>query len=75
MAESYAHTLVLPAIRQPAFQDSIPDGPFAGYPLSGVSPASDTPFGGKLLWVGNATCVVELNGIRFLTDPNFLHQG
>lgn len=75
MAETYAHTLILPAVRQPAFQDSQPDAPFEGYPLSGVSPASATPYGGKLLWVGNATVVVELNGIRFLTDPNFLHKG
>lgn len=72
--ETYAHTLVVPTTRQPTFQESQPDGPFTGYPLSGAG-ASSTPYGGKLLWVGNATCVLELNGLRFMTDPNFLHQG
>ncbi|RUS18806.1 hypothetical protein BC937DRAFT_88319 [Endogone sp. FLAS-F59071] len=30
---------------------------------------------GTLQWVGNATCIIEWRGIRFMTDPNFLHQG
>ena len=74
-AKKYTHTLTLPSTRQSAFQDSLPDGAFTDYPLSGAPAASETPYGGKLLWVGNATCVLELNGIRFLTDPNFLHKG
>lgn len=71
--EMFAHTLTLPAMRKPAFHDSLNDGPLTGYPKSEA--LSSTPYGGMLLWIGNATCVIELNGIRFMTDPNFLHQG
>ena len=30
---------------------------------------------GSLLFVGNATTVIEYGGFRLLTDPNFLHRG
>ena len=72
---SLAHfTLALPAIREPCFDASQEDAPLTGYAKSEAKPVI-TPLGGKLLWVGNATCVIELDGIRFMTDPNFLHQG
>lgn len=67
-------TLTLPTAREPCFDESLADAPLAGYAKSDSKPVS-TPFGGKLLWVGNATCIIEFNGIRFMTDPNFLHQG
>ncbi|EKM52465.1 uncharacterized protein PHACADRAFT_260891 [Phanerochaete carnosa HHB-10118-sp] len=67
-------TLTLLPTREPCFDESLPDDPLTGYAKSDSVPVN-TPFGGKLLWVGNATCVIEVNGIRFMTDPNFLHQG
>ncbi|EKM52466.1 uncharacterized protein PHACADRAFT_198525 [Phanerochaete carnosa HHB-10118-sp] len=71
-AANLTHTL--PTTRELCFDQSLPDAPLTGYAKSG-SAAVNTPFGGKLLWVGNATCIIEFNGIRFMTDPNFLHQG
>ena len=35
-------------------------------------PSSST---GSLTFIGTATVIVELGGFRFMTDPNFLHQG
>ncbi|KIP06568.1 hypothetical protein PHLGIDRAFT_452638 [Phlebiopsis gigantea 11061_1 CR5-6] len=68
-------TLTIPgAAREPCFDASKEDAPLSGYVKSNEKPVT-TPFGGKLLWVGNATCIIEFNGIRFMTDPNFLHQG
>ena len=70
-----AFTLTIPsAPREPCFDTSKADAPLSGYAKSNEKPVT-TPFGGKLLWVGNATCIIEFNGIRFMTDPNFLHQG
>ena len=66
--------LTLPVTREPCFDESLVDAPLGGYAKSDATPVN-TPFGGKLLWVGNATCIIEVNGIRFMTDPNFLHQG
>ena len=31
--------------------------------------------GARLTFIGTATVLVEIGGLRFLTDPNFLHQG
>lgn len=67
-------TLTLPTGREPCFDESLAEAPLTGYAKSSSVPVN-TPFGGKLLWVGNATCIIEFNGIRFMTDPNFLHQG
>ncbi|GJE89087.1 metallo-hydrolase/oxidoreductase [Phanerochaete sordida] len=67
-------TLTLPDSREPCFNQSLGDAPLTGFAKSSCE-AVNTPFGGKLLWVGNATCIIEFNGIRFMTDPNFLHQG
>jgi L-ascorbate metabolism protein UlaG (beta-lactamase superfamily) len=30
---------------------------------------------GRLTFIGTATVLIEVAGVRFLTDPNFLHQG
>jgi L-ascorbate metabolism protein UlaG (beta-lactamase superfamily) len=30
---------------------------------------------GRLTFIGTATVLIEVGGFRFLTDPNFLHQG
>jgi len=40
-------------------------------------PSYNSPSAGpnSVRWVGNATCILELNGVRIMTDPNFLHQG
>lgn len=35
----------------------------------------DDPTTGRLTFVGTATVILELAGLRILTDPNFLHQG
>lgn len=64
--------LMLSSVRQPAFDASLEDGPLSHHTSTETI---GTPFGGKLLWVGNATCVIEYEDIRFMTDPNFLHQG
>ena len=66
-------TLTLPASRGPCFDISLEDAPLS-YAKSSEKPVI-TPFGGKLLWVGNATVIIEFNGIRLMTDPNFLHKG
>lgn len=69
-----ASTLALPDVRESCFDSSLSDSPLGGYVKSQEKVVA-TPFGGKLLWVGNATCILEVDGIRFMTDPNFLHQG
>jgi len=63
-------TLTLPSERLPTFGDSTVKDPSltATEPLPGAK-------GGKVKWIGNATCIIEYGGIRFMTDPNFLHQG
>ena len=69
-------TLTLPSTREPTFEASVEDEPLTGHPQAAPDSApSISPFGGKLLWVGNATCIIEFDGIRFMTDPNFLHAG
>lgn len=30
---------------------------------------------GRVYWIGNATMIIEWQGMRILTDPNFLHAG
>jgi L-ascorbate metabolism protein UlaG (beta-lactamase superfamily) len=30
---------------------------------------------GRITWIGNATVLIEVAGLRILTDPNFLHAG
>ena len=68
------YTLTLPPTREPTFASSIPDSYLSGATI-GDAELTPVSCGGKLLWIGNATCIIELNGIRFMTDPNFLHQG
>lgn len=41
----------------------------------GASARHDDPATGRLTFVGNATVILEVAGLRILTDPNFLHQG
>ena len=41
--------------------------------LEGTAPRADGSV--RVTWVGNATVLLELDGFRVLTDPNFLHQG
>jgi len=36
---------------------------------------SDGDESGSMYFIGNATTVIEWNGVRILTDPNFLHAG
>ena len=62
-------TLNLPAERLPTFNGSTSTDPkMSGDPIPGSR-------GGKVKWIGNATCIIEYKNIRFMTDPNFLHQG
>jgi hypothetical protein len=61
--------LTLPPKRLATFSGSPEDNStISGDPLPGSH-------GGKVKWIGNATCIVEYRDIRFMTDPNFLHQG
>ncbi|KAI9034400.1 hypothetical protein DFJ74DRAFT_698375 [Hyaloraphidium curvatum] len=41
----------------------------------GPSPQNCDPRSGRALFVGTATVIVEWAGLRFMTDPNFLHKG
>lgn len=41
-------------------------------PLSGAKPAGDDA---SVYFIGNATTIIEWQGLRILTDPNFLHAG
>jgi L-ascorbate metabolism protein UlaG (beta-lactamase superfamily) len=41
----------------------------------GGSARHTDPATGTLTFVGNATVILEIAGLRILTDPNFLHQG
>ncbi|HEV7721787.1 MAG TPA: MBL fold metallo-hydrolase [Iamia sp.] len=41
----------------------------------GTHARHDDPTTGRLTFVGTATVILELCGLRILTDPNFLHQG
>ncbi len=41
----------------------------------GASARRADPATGELTFVGNATVILEVGGLRILTDPNFLHQG
>jgi L-ascorbate metabolism protein UlaG (beta-lactamase superfamily) len=46
-------------------------------PAINLLESDDPPIGttGSLMFVGTATVIVEIAGFRFMTDPNFLHQG
>ena len=68
-------TLTLPSHRPATFDGSLQDGPLSKTSKATGTIHTTTPFGGKLLWVGNATCIIEFDDIRFMTDPNFLHAG
>lgn len=41
----------------------------------GASARHLDPTTGRLTFIGTATVILELRGLRILTDPNFLHQG
>jgi L-ascorbate metabolism protein UlaG (beta-lactamase superfamily) len=42
--------------------------------LGPITPAPSRT-SGSLTFIGTATVIVEIGGFRFMTDPNFLHQG
>jgi len=65
-----SQTLTLPTERLPTFTGSPSKEP----PLKNADPVPGLR-GGKVKWIGNATCIVEYGNIRFMTDPNFLHAG
>lgn len=50
---------------------SLPLGKKLTHPTTTSSGNEDA----SIFWIGNATTVLEWNGIRILTDPNFLHAG
>ena len=59
-----AKELALSTTRESAFDASLADGPLSSGPNTEDALAgTPTPFGGKLLWVGNATCIIEYEGI------------
>lgn len=66
---------ILPLARQATFDKSLSDVPLSSYTSKIGSLEIVNALGANLLWVGNATCILEYRNIRFMTDPNFLHQG
>jgi len=45
------------------------------HPKPSPSEVSNNIEDGRVYFIGNATAVIEWQGIRLLTDPNFLHAG
>ncbi|KAK7685019.1 hypothetical protein QCA50_011854 [Cerrena zonata] len=68
-------TIILSSARQATFDKSLTDVPFPSDTSKTGILESINALGAKLFWVGNATCILEYQSIRFMTDPNFLHQG
>jgi len=65
--------LEVPTSRLATFEgSSATDPPSHAAPLPGKSGSSGK---NSVQWIGNATAIYELNGVRIMTDPNFLHQG
>ncbi|KZO98846.1 Metallo-hydrolase/oxidoreductase [Calocera viscosa TUFC12733] len=65
-------TLDVPTTRLATFDGSLATDPPAhdGHATPIASKASKS-----VQWVGNATCILELNRVCIMADPNFLHQG
>ncbi|EJU04196.1 Metallo-hydrolase/oxidoreductase [Dacryopinax primogenitus] len=65
--------LDLPLTREATFQGS----PAADPPsyATQLLPGKDNNSRNSVQFVGNATCILEIKGVRVMTDPNFLHQG
>lgn len=76
------YTLVLdpsspkpPTRDHPSYPDSLPIAKTTKHhPKHDNSVETDTE-NGSLLFVGTATTILQWEGIRLLTDPNFLHEG
>jgi L-ascorbate metabolism protein UlaG (beta-lactamase superfamily) len=54
---------------------SIPLGKKHVHPSAPSPSTSDGDLDASITFIGNATTLLEWNGIRLLTDPNFLHAG
>ncbi len=51
-------------------------GPDVEYDIIRVDESGpDSVTGARVTFIGNATVLLEVGGLRILTDPNFLHQG
>ncbi|KAH8083637.1 beta-lactamase-like protein [Filobasidium floriforme] len=49
--------------------------PSAPFTERGTNGEADKAGKARLVFVGTATCVLEWQGVRIMTDPNFLHAG
>jgi L-ascorbate metabolism protein UlaG (beta-lactamase superfamily) len=79
-SKTIGHLHLSPANRKPLLKSqptassqpsSIPTGKKFTHP-SGTAPGNEDA---SITFIGNATTLLEWNGIRLLTDPNFLHAG
>ena len=44
-------------------------------PKAAANPSNELGANASLLFIGTATTILEWEGIRLMTDPNFLHKG
>ncbi|KAI0064235.1 Metallo-hydrolase/oxidoreductase [Artomyces pyxidatus] len=65
--------LSIPSEREPTFDLSPGEGDALSSSVTQFKKQGDGPE--SVRWIGNATCIVEIGGVRIMTDPNFLHQG
>ena len=80
-SKTIGHLHLAPTNRKPLLKSqpsassapsSIPLGEKHTHPTSSSSP---NDLDASITFIGNATTLLEWNGIRLLTDPNFLHAG
>lgn len=71
------HLTLDPTFQQSATRDSAENIP-TSLPKAASTKVHPTKAGGEnasLFFVGTATTILEWQGIRLMTDPNFLHAG
>jgi len=82
-SKTIGHLHLAPTNRKPLLKSqptassapsSIPHGKIHVHP-SLPSPPTQDSLDASITFIGNATTLLEWNGIRLLTDPNFLHAG
>jgi len=81
------HLHIDPSKRKPLLRDqnSVAEAPpslpvkkthiHPSHPASGPGISSARPEDASVSFIGNATTILEWQGLRILTDPNFLHKG
>ena len=65
--------------RTPLLRTQSSPGPEKSLPVKNTrkdpNGTSNSPGDASIYFVGNATVIIEWNGFRILTDPNFIHKG